>query len=47
MPAQKERKMRVIRDVLAAAALVGAAAYMYLCTFPGHNSAMRGMLKFG
>jgi len=22
-------------------------AYSYLCTFPGHNSAMRGVLKFG
>ena len=22
-------------------------SYMYLCTFPGHNSAMRGVLKFG
>ena len=22
-------------------------SYMYLCTFPGHNSVMRGVLKFG
>lgn len=22
-------------------------AYSYLCTFPGHNSVMRGVLKFG
>jgi azurin len=22
-------------------------SYMYLCTFPGHNSSMRGVLKFG
>jgi azurin len=22
-------------------------SYAYLCTFPGHNSAMRGVLKFG
>jgi len=22
-------------------------SYMYLCTYPGHNSAMRGVLKFG
>jgi azurin len=22
-------------------------AYMYLCTFPGHNSLMRGVFKFG
>ena len=22
-------------------------SYMYLCTFPGHNSLMRGVLKFG
>jgi azurin len=22
-------------------------AYMYLCTFPGHNSSMRGTFKFG
>jgi hypothetical protein len=22
-------------------------SYMYLCTFPGHNSMMRGVLKFG
>lgn len=34
--------MRVIRHVLAAVALVGAAV-----TFPGHNSVMRGVLKFG
>jgi azurin len=22
-------------------------SYMYLCTFPGHNSSMRGVFKFG
>jgi len=22
-------------------------SYMYLCTYPAHNSAMRGVLKFG
>jgi azurin len=28
-------------------ALKKGGSYMYLCTFPGHNSAMRGVLKFG
>jgi azurin len=29
------------------AILKKGGAYSYLCTFPGHNSAMRGVLKFG
>jgi azurin len=27
--------------------LKAGGSYMYLCTFPGHNSSMRGVLKFG
>jgi azurin len=30
-----------------ASLLKKGGAYSYLCTFPGHNSAMRGVLKFG
>jgi azurin len=28
-------------------ALKKGGSYIYLCTFPGHNSVMRGVLKFG
>jgi azurin len=31
----------------ATSVLKKGGAYSYLCTFPGHNSAMRGVLKFG
>jgi len=31
----------------ATSVLKKGGSYMYLCTFPGHNSVMRGVLKFG